>query len=698
MRVSRPVLRAAFAVSAVALAVAGWQAAAGYLSTVSSAKSEVIGLTVKGAAQIDAELGLVMKADQTLADDLAAGRLSYDAVGPRLKSLLLGVPSVHSISVSFAPGAYKPGVRLHSPHWVREDDGPRERTDASFDYTKPEELWYARAVASGKPVWIAPFYRQVSNSLSAIYAVPFYRNGKVAGVAAATVSLDEIKRMVETLDLGPSGFGELISADGTYLYHPRNEVVLGQKTILDLAGQFKDKDRLDVAPRARRGEGGVIDHVSTTTGLPTWFVFEPVAAAGWSLQVTYVRADLTFDVDAMRRRFFRAILAAIFFLLLLASLYLRVEDLGRRDLWTLSIVSSLLFAGGVGLMWFLTLKLDEHSKSTGTVVSDLASLERLRSQYVEQCAALHAEPPIFVPTGAFLETARFVGPADLLVTGYIWQKYEDRATRGLDRGFILRDASDIKISEPYRQRDGAAEVYRWPFQAILHEEMHLAKYPLDQEVLALKLRHKDIDHNVVLTPDIASYKIIAATAKPGLAAEFKISGWRVLRSYFGLGGKIDTTTFGLSHTVSRQDFPGLQYNVLLRRNLLDAFISNLSPIIIALILLFALQMVMTSDEKLASFMQTTSGRLVNICVSMFFVIVFAHVSVRRGMTAEEIFYLEYFYFITYLMILWVAINSIVYYKLKQVAWLQYEENLVLKLLFWPTVTGLLLAATTATFY
>ncbi len=328
----------------------------------------------------------------------------------------------------------------------------------------------------------------------------------------------------------------------------------------------------------------------------------------------------------------------------------------------------------------------------------MASLERLRNHYMELCAVRHAEPPVFVPTGVFLETARFLDPSDVQITGYIWQRYNDLTTKGLDRGFVLRDASDVKVAEPFRQRQDEEEVLRWPFQATLHQNMDLAAYPLDQEELSLKLRHKDLDHNVVLTPDLGSYKILSAKAKPGLAAEFRIGGWRVLESFFDLGGTIESTTFGLVRSVAKEDFPGLRFNVLLRRNLLDAFISNLSAIIIALILLFALQMVMTSDEKLASLMQMTSGRLVNICVSMFFVIVFAHISVRRGLAAEEIFYLEYFYFATYLMILWVAIDSILFFKEKQIRWLRHRENLVLKLLFWPVVTGFLLATSVGTFY
>jgi len=447
-----------------------------------------------------------------------------------------------------------------------------------------------------------------------------------------------------------------------------------------------------------RGEGGIVDHISTNTGLRSWFIYQPLPASGWSLQNTFVRADLPIDIDIMRRLLVRVMLAAVILLLVLTGLFVRVEELGHHDLWTLSIVSSVLFLFGVALTWVLALKLDVHAQNAGTIISDKAALTRIVDHYTQQCVSRHAEAPIFVPTGVFLETARFVGASDVQVTGYVWQKYDDQATKGLDQGFVLRDAVDVKISAPFRQHEEGAEVLRWPFQAMLHQNLHLAEYPLDQETLSLRLRHSDLDHNVVLTPDIVAYKILSATARPGLASEFKIPGWKVLKAYFTLSGTIDNTTFGLSHSVAKEDFPGLQYDVLLRRNLLDAFISNLGPIVISMIILFALQMVMTSDEKLATLMQTTAGRLVNICVSMFFVIVFAHISVRRGMAAEEIFYLEYFYFITYLMILWVAINSIVYVKMKHVRWLRYEENLIPKLLFWPVVTGFLFAASVATFY
>jgi hypothetical protein len=36
--------------------------------------------------------------------------------------------------------------------------------------------------------------------------------------------------------------------------------------------------------------------------------------------------------------------------------------------------------------------------------------------------------------------------------------------------------------------------------------------------------------------------------------------------------------------------------------------------------------------------------------------------------------------------------------MKRVWWLQHEENLILKLLFWPVVTGFLFVSSVLTFY
>ena len=65
------------------------------------------------------------------------------------------------------------------------------------------------------------------------------------------------------------------------------------------------------------------------------------------------------------------------------------------------------------------------------------------------------------------------------------------------------------------------------------------------------------------------------------------------------------------------------------------------------------------------------------------VIAFSHIDIRRKIGAEQVFYLEYFYFTIYLTILAVSINSVAFAMGKRVRFIQYRDNLITKLLYWP---------------
>jgi hypothetical protein len=662
-------------------------------------KAQSLESTRAAALELDAELGRVKAAAEAVAADLSSGKATLETLPTRLRAVMLADAWLTGVNAGYRADAFS-DRRLHAPYWYRQK-GDLKYVDVGAAYPDyVDREWFTQGL-SGQGGWVAPFYRRAGDELTALYSAPFYKPGdasKPLGAVAAAISLDRLRDLVEGLDLGPSGFGALTNPDGVYLYHPTNEHVLAKKTLEGLARERGDASRLKMWAMIQRGESGLLAHESLTTGQKSWLVFHPVPTAGWSLQNTFVRADLAADIDGLRRRLARLACAAIAFLLALTALLVPGDERREPALWRLSLVSSALFAAGVGAMWWMGLELDEHMKSAGRVVADRATLGRVQADYAKLCADRHAEPPVFVPTGVLIESARFVDSGDVDMAGYVWQKYDDVLHAGLTRGFAFGGASEAKITEAYRQREGKVEIIRWSFEARVHQDLRYSEYPLDQERLEIRLRHKDLDHNVVLMPDLSSYKVLSPSALPGLSPRFSLPGWRALKSYYALSPNSDATTFGLTRTIRKEEFPALTFNLSARRNLIDAFVSNLWPVTIALIILFALQMVVTSDEKLAAFMQTTAGRVVNICVSMFFVIAFGHIDVRRKISAQEILYIEWFYLVTYGAILWVALNSILFVRAKHISWLQKDENLIPKLLYWPLVTGTLFLASLATFY
>ena len=75
-----------------------------------------------------------------------------------------------------------------------------------------------------------------------------------------------------------------------------------------------------------------------------------------------------------------------------------------------------------------------------------------------------------------------------------------------------------------------------------------------------------------------------------------------------------------------------------------------------------------------------------------------HGQLRGAIAPDQIVYLELLPFLLYLAILLVALNAILLDSPLRFGFLEYEDNLLPVLVYWPALLGLVLAATLATFY
>ena len=71
----------------------------------------------------------------------------------------------------------------------------------------------------------------------------------------------------------------------------------------------------------------------------------------------------------------------------------------------------------------------------------------------------------------------------------------------------------------------------------------------------------------------------------------------------------------------------------------------------------------------------------------------------NGLEAQEVVLLEYSYFMIYVTILLISLHALLFSLKKVKVWLiDYEDSLILKLLFWPVLLGAQYAVTVAVFY
>lgn len=142
------------------------------------------------------------------------------------------------------------------------------------------------------------------------------------------------------------------------------------------------------------------------------------------------------------------------------------------------------------------------------------------------------------------------------------------------------------------------------------------------------------------------------------------------------------TDSGLGHSILKGRYPDLYYTITIQR----IFISNLTPLIFVAIMLFLLLLSNTIN----------GAQVVSICVAMFLVIVFSHIDIRKKISAQEIFYLEYFFFLTYVAILYVSINAAGALLKREIPFCSYRGKGPRRL-FWPIFLGLLFTITIGVF-
>ncbi len=689
-------------VALLALCVTGYNHLR-YRSAISAAAQQDIETrTQRAVAEIDGIARKAMGEVDTITRGLSAGTIAPHDVARHFERALAANRDISGLVVAYRPHGYDPARRLHATLLAR--DGERLKTqqvEQLYDYTQPVHTWYAAAMA-GSAGWAKPFFGEASGTRIVTYSAPFHRPGESnagpLGVVALVLSLDRIRSLVESLDLGPGGFGALVSAEGIYLYHPNPDLVVESATLPGLARQQNDPDRLRLAEATARRESGILDHRSISTGLQSWLVYAPVPATGWSLHNTFLKEDIPYDPLRLRHELMQLLALGVLALCAAGALLLRADTGRTRPLWALSGFVAVVFTIAIGCIWALFLNLEADRTDSGLRVTERAALEKAMAEYRRESIAHHTEAPVYIPTGIYLESAQFVSASDLQITGFVWQKYRLGEHDGLARGFALGNAIQLEANENYRERREGIELVRWQFRATVRQQFDRSRYPLEVVRAAIRIFHKELNHNVVLVPDLPAYRLLNPSSLPGWAEGLQLPGWKVDASYFEFRKLHYDTDFGAGHSYAKGHLPSLYYTILLRRNVLDSALSHLTPLAIVAVVLFILTMLTSRDEKLVGFLQTGSGRVLNICTAIFFVIAFSHIEIRRRLATETLFYMEYFYFLIYFILLWVALNSVIFAKGVPIAVIQYRDNLLPRLFYWPFMMGVLLAITFWTFY
>jgi two-component system sensor histidine kinase/response regulator len=247
---------------------------------------------IEGAAKINA----------SLVEETDSDGLKDENIYKLLELQVENNPIIYGAAIAFMPDQYSPDRRLFAPYvYQKQEELMRiDLAKTGYDYTTGW-AWWERTVATGKANWSEPYFDEgAGNKLMSTYAVPFYKNGKLWGVATADIALERISKQIYI----PGVKGQeitVLSTTGKIILH-WNKDVIGKsiydvideklKSTLLIVGTAQEEELLSLQGHLNRyvdkmlaGEAGVMNLQYLGNEDHYWSFFAPIKSVGWSFSI-----------------------------------------------------------------------------------------------------------------------------------------------------------------------------------------------------------------------------------------------------------------------------------------------------------------------------------------------------------------------------------------------------------------------------
>lgn len=616
-----------------------------------------------------------------------------------------------AIGAAFEPYALDEKLRLFAPYVVHYDGGYKTvRLDAYYDYYAQEaderclsNNWYQCARLS-EHSWLPLHYDEISNAWVVQHVRAINVDGKLIGYVNLSLNIKDIDQIVNKFDTGDEGYVIFFDKDLRQIYHS-----LHPNTHNALSYSFQDKYRKiptdQIRPLSAKDLYVIPNEVTDEL---SYLDLDVIPNTDWTLAVVIEREffahhELQSEVTSLSKWIednhhivtLLVVLSLICWTAMVSSL---INEGFQGRVWWSALFITLAFVGGIIYIWVEQQMSDLDAIYGTEVITNKADLRDFVKEYSKTSLRAHKDPPIFVPTGVALQSMKMDSENNLKLTGYVWQRFMLANNFEIERGVVFPESSETEINLVYDETAHGHQTLGWSFETVIPEHFKYETYPFDKQLVWLRIWPKEYLEHVILIPDIESYDNMNTSNRPGLEQDFAVGGWRVERSFFDIRENNFNSNMGISNRANKNQAPELHFNVAISRNFIDPFVSYLFPVMIVLLMLYAVLLTNSKDEKRIRLIGFNALEVLASASALFFVALLSHVELRSHIGANELIYMEYFFIVAYIMILIVSVNSILFSWGFNITIIQYQDNNIPKLLFWPVLGALLFGFTMFAFW
>ena len=286
------------------------------LKNIEASARDFSGMT---AQKIETVMRSMRKVPETLAGTLEEVPYEEETLKRLLRSEVERNPEIYGSAIAFEPNAFNKTAYYFAPYFYRAGNELKFRWLGGDNYRYFLFDWYQIPKELARPFWTEPYYDEGGgNILMSTCSVPFYRGEgaerRFMGVVGADVSLAWLQDMVSRIKIAKTGYAFLISKNGTFVTHPRKELIMNE-TLFGLAEAGHDEGLRKIGRSMILGRSGFVPFKDFMSGKKCWLVYAPIPSTGWSLGVLFPQHELMADVLHLNK--INVLLASGGFLILL---------------------------------------------------------------------------------------------------------------------------------------------------------------------------------------------------------------------------------------------------------------------------------------------------------------------------------------------------------------------------------------------
>ncbi len=284
-------------------------------------KSNAENITIATVSKVEKVLSIVQKITENFAMIIDSSNYSKDELLKILRQEVANNPEIYGAALAFEPYYFDKKQKYCAPYFYRKNGGLDFKYIGNPQYDYFTMDWYETPKLLNRSTWSDPYFDEgAGNTIMSTFSVPLYRveNGErhFIGILTADISLEWLQEFVSSIKIYQTGYGFVLSSNGTIVSHPKKELIVNS-TVFKIAEAQKSSQLRVIGQNMIEGKSSFaeFEYRNLITGKLSWIAYAPIPLNGWSVGIVFPVEEFMADVNNLFINILLLALGGIFIIL-----------------------------------------------------------------------------------------------------------------------------------------------------------------------------------------------------------------------------------------------------------------------------------------------------------------------------------------------------------------------------------------------